>query len=144
MATLTGAMCNTSQYGLRSFRLNSGMLNGNSHCVVLHITPIRVANLVLDCNGNFAIKAYRPLSRRLDRYGVFAIYCSSVNNTSVLRFVIVMTRAATGSQLVHQLVYTGNYADPSTNVTWLKTGVHILVVFFGLPEEGGENYSYYQ
>ena len=31
------------------------------------LPPIRVANLVLDCNGDFAIKAYRPLSRRLDR-----------------------------------------------------------------------------
>ena len=27
----------------------------------------RVASLTLDCNGVFAIRAYRPLSRRLDR-----------------------------------------------------------------------------
>ena len=32
-----------------------------SHCDVLHITPIRVARLVLDCNGVFAIKAYSHL-----------------------------------------------------------------------------------
>ena len=35
----------------------------NSHCDVLHIAPVRVANLVLDGNGVLAIKAYRPYSR---------------------------------------------------------------------------------
>ena len=30
----------------------------NLHCDVLHITSDRVARLVLDCNGVFAIKAY--------------------------------------------------------------------------------------
>ena len=45
-----------------------GNVERNSHCDVLHIIPIRVARLFLDCNGDFAIKAYRPLSaRRLDR-----------------------------------------------------------------------------
>ena len=29
----------------------------NSRCDVLHITPVRVARPVLDCNGVFAIKA---------------------------------------------------------------------------------------
>ena len=33
----------------------------NSHCDVLHITPVRFARLVLDCNGVFAIKAYSVL-----------------------------------------------------------------------------------
>ena len=42
LATLTGAMCKTSQCELRSLRVNSGMLN-----------------VELDCNGDFAIKAYR-------------------------------------------------------------------------------------
>ena len=55
----SGVMCNTSQCELRSLRVNSGMLNVISHCDVLHITPVRVAILVLDCNGVFAIKAYR-------------------------------------------------------------------------------------
>ena len=36
-----------------------GNVERNSHCDVLHITPIRVARLFLDCNGDFAIKAYR-------------------------------------------------------------------------------------
>ena len=36
-----------------------GNVERNSHCDVLHITPVRVARLVLDCNGVFAIKAYR-------------------------------------------------------------------------------------
>ena len=31
----------------------------NSHCDVLHFTPIRVARIFLDCNGVFEIKAYR-------------------------------------------------------------------------------------
>ena len=55
LATLTGAMCKTSQCELRSLRVNSGMLN-----VIRIVTyyPIRVARLFLDCNGDFAIKAY--------------------------------------------------------------------------------------
>ena len=36
-----------------------GNVERNSHCDVLHIAPVRVANLVLDCNGVLAIKAYR-------------------------------------------------------------------------------------
>ena len=36
-----------------------GNVERNSHCDVLHITPIRVARLFLDCNGDFAIRAYR-------------------------------------------------------------------------------------
>ena len=42
-----------------------GNVERNSHCDVLHITPIRVARLFLDCNGDFAIKAYSrtPLIR---------------------------------------------------------------------------------
>ena len=35
-----------------------GNVERNSHCDVLHITPISVARLFLDCNGVFAIKAY--------------------------------------------------------------------------------------
>ena len=45
----------------------SGNVERNSHCDVLHITPVSVARLFMDCNGVFAIMAYRPLSRRLDR-----------------------------------------------------------------------------
>ena len=33
-----------------------GNVERNLHCDVLHITPIRVARLFLDCNGDFAIK----------------------------------------------------------------------------------------
>ena len=39
----------------------------NMHCDVVHITTKWVSSLTLDCNCVFAIKAYRPLSRRLDR-----------------------------------------------------------------------------
>ena len=35
-----------------------GNVERNSHCDVLHITPVRVARFVLDSNGVFAIKAY--------------------------------------------------------------------------------------
>ena len=38
-----------------------GNVERNSHCDVLHITPISVARLFLDCNGDFAIKAYSRL-----------------------------------------------------------------------------------
>ena len=35
-----------------------GNVERNSHCDVLQYTAVRVARLVLDCNGVFAIKAY--------------------------------------------------------------------------------------
>ena len=37
----------------------------NVHCDGLHVTPDRVARLVLDCSGVFAIKAYRADSALL-------------------------------------------------------------------------------
>ena len=39
----------------------------NLHCDVVHITTKWVSSLTLDCNGVFAIKAYRPLSRKRHR-----------------------------------------------------------------------------
>ena len=53
---IMGVMCNTSQceFVTRKF----GNVERNSHCDVLHFTPVRVARLFLDCNGVFAIKAY--------------------------------------------------------------------------------------
>ena len=44
-----------------------GNVERNSHCDVLHITPVRVARLVLDCNGVFAIKAMRAELELKDR-----------------------------------------------------------------------------
>ena len=35
-----------------------GNVERNSHCDVIHITPIRVARLFLDCNGDFVIRPY--------------------------------------------------------------------------------------
>ena len=48
-----------------------GNVERNSHCDVLHNTPIRVARLFLDCNGDFAIKAYgqQPHLRNGDGHG---------------------------------------------------------------------------
>ena len=43
--------------------LNVIRISTDSHCDVLHLTPVRVARLVLDCNGVFAIKAYIGLYR---------------------------------------------------------------------------------
>ena len=43
-----------------------GNVARNSHCDVIHITPVRVARLVLDCNGVFAIKAYCHLPEETD------------------------------------------------------------------------------
>ena len=62
LATLTGVICNTSQCELRSLRVNSGMLNViRIVTYLLHITLFRVARLVLDGNGVFAIKPYEAL-----------------------------------------------------------------------------------
>ena len=64
------------------------MVEHNSQCDVLHITPVRVARLVLDCNGVFAIKAYRPYSRRghdeqKARLGwqIYRKFCASVRKS---------------------------------------------------------------
>ena len=46
-----------------------------------------------------------------------------------LRYVIVMMRAATGSQLVRQLLRTDHYAAPPKTVT-RRTIVDILVSFY--------------
>ena len=56
-----------------------GNVERNSHCDVLHITPIRVARLVLDCNGVFAMKAYTPLvqSSLHDLFGSLRHSCPS-------------------------------------------------------------------
>ena len=55
LATLTGVYVTMRiTFVTRKF----GNVERNSHCDVLHIAPVRVANLVLDCNGVFAIKAY--------------------------------------------------------------------------------------
>ena len=54
-----------------------GNVERNSHCDVLHITPIRVARLFLDCNGDYAIKAYRnalPLLSEEDVLGACFTY----------------------------------------------------------------------
>ena len=45
-----------------------GNVERNSHCDVLHITPVRVARLVLDCNGVFAIKAYTDMGVALGMF----------------------------------------------------------------------------
>ena len=48
----------------------------NLHCDILHITTVRVARLVLDCNGVFAIK---PI-------GDLVIHYYSILLTSPIRF----------------------------------------------------------
>ena len=40
-----------------------------------------------------------------------------VKNMCAVRYVTVMTRAATGSRLVRQLLHTGHYAAPPKHVT---------------------------
>ena len=45
-----------------------GNVERNSHCDAPHITPVRVARLILDCNGVFAIKAYVGVYRRGQLY----------------------------------------------------------------------------
>ena len=61
LATLLGVMCNTSQWKLRSLRVNSGM--GNVIWIVTQYTrPPNESFASLSCNGVFAIKAYGPQS----------------------------------------------------------------------------------
>ena len=42
-----------------------GNVERNSHCDVLHITPIRVARLLLDCNGDMAYSRCQSLKTSL-------------------------------------------------------------------------------
>ena len=56
-----------------------GNVERNSHCDVLHITPIRVARLFLGCNGDFAIKAYEAVaSSRIIMYSKCQILCQNM------------------------------------------------------------------
>ena len=57
LATLKGVMCITSQCELRSLRVNSGMLNVIRIVTYYALPPLESPELVLDCNGVFAIKA---------------------------------------------------------------------------------------
>ena len=57
-----------------------GNVERNSHCDVLHITPVRVANLVLDCNGDFAIKAY---CRQVERI-IFFLKCPCIMDMRII------------------------------------------------------------
>ena len=53
-------MVSTAQIDGAEHMVMCNLVGRNSHCDVLdlHITPSRVARLFLDCNGDFAIKAY--------------------------------------------------------------------------------------
>ena len=50
-----------------------GNVERNSHCDVLHCTPVRVARLFLDCNGVFAIKAYGLLYAQLCMHPILSL-----------------------------------------------------------------------
>ena len=50
-----------------------GNVERNSHCDVLHITPIIVARLFLDCNGDFAIKPMEAVMS--STVHSFNVYC---------------------------------------------------------------------
>ena len=60
-----------------------GNVERNSHCDVLHFTPVRVARIILDCNGVFAIKAYGTEYLLIaDFYGKFPIIRKLINISS--------------------------------------------------------------
>ena len=65
------------------------------------------------------------------------------NNKPALCYVIVMKWAATGSQVVRQLLHMGHYAAPPDNVTKQKIGVDLLVSFlcYGRHHEEGKDTS---
>ena len=54
-----------------------GKVERNSHCDVLHIAPVRVARLVMDCNGVFAIKAYCSRTLR-ERPRTMPLSCADI------------------------------------------------------------------
>ena len=62
LATLTGGNVLNVTMRITFVTRKFGNVERNSHCDVLHITPVRVARLVLDCNGVLAIKAYCQLA----------------------------------------------------------------------------------
>ena len=87
-----------------------GNVERNSHCDVLHITPIRVARLFLDCNGDFAIKDYTavaycfdicrapimtPSSERvtLSMSADMSPYCSAHDEWLIMKLLQVVERA---------------------------------------------------
>ena len=56
-----------------------GNVERNSHCDVLHFTPVRVARLFLDCNGVFAIKAYSVETVRAAERNLFRGFSSQMD-----------------------------------------------------------------
>ena len=68
-----------------------GNVERNSHCDVLHITPIRVAKLFLDCNGDFEINAYgAPCPLNIPIARVNAFQSKTPCNTNNFRSVFTM------------------------------------------------------
>ena len=63
-----------------------GNVERNSHCDVLHITAIRVVRLFLDCNGDFAIKAYYRLNVELHQS------CAYIRNGSIQQKMFIVCK----------------------------------------------------
>ena len=63
-----------------------GNVERNSHCDVLHTTPVRVASLFLDCNGVFAIKAYTDHLRRGQDHGDNISRVKKIKSTGAIDF----------------------------------------------------------
>ena len=55
----------------------------NLHCAVVHITTVLVSSLTLDCNGDFAIKAYWIRNRSNKMSACFNEFNVSLNDASL-------------------------------------------------------------
>ena len=64
-----------------------GNVERNSHCDVLHITPIRVARLFLDCNGYLAIKAYILV------YALIKMWLALMKQESVCSMYLIINKS---------------------------------------------------
>ena len=78
----------------------------NLHCDVLHITTIRVARLVLDCNGVFAIKAYMAILISVTQYS-----CTLKKSILTTAWPIIFLNKYMHSTKINTCIYPGSLFD---------------------------------
>ena len=74
----------------------------NFHCDVVHMTTKWVSSLTPDCNGVFAIKAYRVLTNQRDRSYVYAVVSLAAGGPFVGGPIVtyIFSRVSVGSACV--------------------------------------------
>ena len=86
-----------------------GNVERNSHCDVLHIAPIRVARLFLDCNGDFAIKAY-CISWRVRNFLCIPFY--GYQDTLSIMYDVTPNRGQRFNESIHAPCLQTNLCSP--------------------------------